>query len=236
MEKQLIPTILVQNFDEVEEKIKAVEDYVEWVQIDVMDGIFVNNETWPHSVVPGRAKRGKKYLVEIAKLKKLKSKAKIEIHLMVEKPEDEFDNWLKVADRIIIHFESKITNRELGIEKMIENAHKLKKEFGLALNPETSFAVTLPFIESQSPNHLDLALLMTVQPGWGGQELKEWVLEKAKFLRERWPGGNIEIDGGVNDENIDKAIKSGVNLICAGSYIYRSKNIEQAIKNLNKYL
>jgi len=236
MKTEIIPTILVQTFDEVKEKIKSVEGHVEWIQLDVMDGIFVNNETWPHSAVPGKAKRGKKYSAEITKLGKLKSSVKIEVHLMVEKPEDEFDEWLKVADRIIIHFESRITNRELGIQDMINRAHKKKKEFGLALNPETSFAVIIPFIEPHASDTLDLALLMTVQPGWGGQELKEWVLEKAKFLREKWPNGNIEIDGGVNDENIDKAIKSGVNLICAGSYIYRSKNIDQAIKNLNKYL
>lgn len=229
MKTEIIPTILVNNFKEVEEKIKAVEKHVNWIQLDVMDGVFVNNETWPHSIVPGRAKRGKKFFQEIAKIKKLKTRVKIEAHLMVEEPEKEFDEWLKVADRIIVHFESKIINRELGIEEMIKKAHKAKKEFGLALNPETHYAAATPFLKD-----LDLVLFMTVQPGWGGQELKAWVLEKAEALRKIWPDGNIEMDGGANNENINKIKKSGVNLICVGTYIFRNKNIEEAIKGLSK--
>jgi ribulose-phosphate 3-epimerase len=148
---------------------------------------------------------------------------------MVEKPEDEIDEWLKIAKRIIVHFESKITNRGIGIEELIAKCHKNKVEFGLALNPETHWAVATPFLKD-----LDLILLMSVQPGWGGQEMKAWVLEKAEALREKGYQGNIEIDGGVNDENIKKIAKSGVNLICAGTYIFRSKNIKKAIKNLKK--
>jgi ribulose-phosphate 3-epimerase len=215
MKIEIIPTILVQTFDEVKEKIKAVEEYVEWVQLDIMDGIFVNNETWHNP----------------KDLKGFKTKAKIEVHLMVQYPEKIFNDWLKVADRIIIHFESKITNRELGIRELIEKCHKNKIEFGLALNPETHWAVATPFFKD-----LDLILLMSVQPGWGGQELKEWVLEKAEALREKGYKGNIEIDGGVNDENIKKVIKSGVNLICVGTYIFRNKDIKKAIEELKNYV
>jgi ribulose-phosphate 3-epimerase len=229
MKTEIIPTILVNTFKEVKERIEAVGKYVNWVQLDIMDGVFVNNETWPHSVVPGVAKRGKKYSQEIEKLKKLKTKAKIEAHLMVQNPEEEFDDWLKAADRIIVHFESKITSRELGIRELIKKAQKKKRGFGLALNPETHYAAATPFLKD-----LDLVLLMTVQPGWGGQELKSWVLEKAEALRKIWPEGNIEIDGGVNNENIGKIKKSGVNLICAGTYLYRSKDIAEAIKSLSK--
>ncbi len=228
MKKEIIPTILVNTFDEIEERIKLVEKYVKWVQLDVMDGVFVNNETWPHSVVLGVAKKGVKYFKEIQKLKNLKTKTKIEAHLMVEKPEEEFDEWLEVADRIIIHFESKITNRELGLKELIKKTQKKEKGIGLALNPETHYAVATPFLKD-----LDLVLFMTVQPGWGGQEFKEWTLAKIAALRKIWPKGNIEVDGGVNNENIGKIIKSGANLICAGTYIYRSKDIEKAIKSLN---
>jgi ribulose-phosphate 3-epimerase len=229
MKTEIIPTILVNTFKEVEEKIKAVEKYVDWVQLDIMDGVFVNNETWPHSVVPGKAKRGKKYSQEIAKLKKLKTKVKIEAHLMVQNPEEEFDDWLEVVDRIIVHFESKITSRELGIRELIKKAKKSKKGFGLALNPETHYAAATPFLRD-----LDLVLLMTVQPGWGGQEMKSWVLEKAEALRKIWPDGNIEVDGGANNENIGKIKNSGINLICVGTYIFRSKDFEKAIRSLNK--
>lgn len=224
---EIIPTILVKNFKEVEERIKAVEKYVHWVQLDIMDGIFVNNETWPHSVIPGIAKRGKAYSKEIEKLKKLKTRVKIEAHLMVEKPEEEIDEWLKVADRIIIHFESRVTNRELGIRELIKKAHNKKKGIGLALNPETHYAVATPFLKE-----LDLVLIMTVQPGWGGQEFKEWILNKIKVLREIWPNGNIEVDGGVDDENIKKITGAGANLICVGTFIFKSKNIKKAVEDL----
>jgi len=231
MKTEIIPTILVKSFKEVEKRIKAVEKYVKWVQLDVMDGIFVYNETWPHSAVPGPAKRGAKFSKEIGRLKKLKTKTKLEVHLMVEKPEEEFDDWLKVADRIIIHFESRIKNRELGIKKLIEKAHKKKKGIGLALNPETHYAVATPFLKD-----LDLVLIMTVQPGWGGQQFREWVLAKIEFLRKKWPRGNIEVDGGVNDENIGRLHKAGVNLFGVGTYIYKSRNIKKAIKDLERLI
>lgn len=224
---EIIPTILVKEFSEVKERIKAVENYVKWVHLDIMDGVFVYNETWPHSVVPGVAKRGAKYLKEIQKLKKLKTKVKIEAHLMVENPEEEFDKWLEVADRIIVHFESKITNREFGLRELIKKAYSKEKEIGLALNPETHYAVTTPFLRD-----LDLVLIMTVQPGWGGQEFKEWTLTKIEALRKMWRKGNIEVDGGINPEIAKKVVKAGANLICAGTYIFRSKDIEKAIEDL----
>ncbi len=73
---------------------------------------------------------------------------------------------------------------------------------------------------------------MTVQPGWGGQEFKEWTLTKIEALRKLWPTGKIEVDGGINPETAKKTVKAGANLICAGTYIFRSKNVEEAIKNL----
>lgn len=208
---EIIPTILVKSFSEAKKKIKKVEDYVNWVQLDIADGIFVNNETFN----------------EPKKLKNLKTKVRLEAHLMVQKPEQVIDGWLEVVDRVIIHFESKITSRELGMRDLIKKVHSQKKQIGLALNPETHIAAATPFLKD-----LDLVLIMMVQPGWGGQEFKEWTLDKIKFLREKWPNGNIEVDGGVNNENIKKIIKAGANLICVGTYVFRSKNISQAIKKL----
>ena len=211
MQIEIIPTILVKTFKEVKERIKKVEDHVNWVQLDIMDGIFVDNETFN----------------DPRKLKGLKTKVKLEAHLMVNKPEDVIGDWLKVVDRVIIHFESKITKRELGIREMIKKAHKGKREFGLALNPETHPMVVTPFLKD-----LDLVLFMTVQPGWGGQEFKDWVLTKIEVLRKLWPKGNIEVDGGINLETAKKTIKAGANLICAGTYIFRNKNIKKAIDSL----
>src|SRR4030042_6822313 len=158
MKREIIPTILVNNFKEVEERIKTVEKYVNWAQLDVMDGIFVDNETWPYE------KAGKP-----GDLRKLKTKLKFEVHLMVKEPEKVIDEWLKVVDRVIIHFESKITNREYGIRELIEKVHKKKKKIGLALNPETHYAEATPFLprhgKRRGEKDLVLVLLMTGLPG-----------------------------------------------------------------------
>ncbi len=212
---EIIPTILVKSFKEVEERIKKIENYVNWAQLDIMDGIFVDNKTWPYT-------KG-----EINDLKKLKTKIKLEAHLMVQKPGEVIDDWLKVIDRAIMHFESEIEGQELGIKEMIEKVHSRGREFGLAINPETDIVAIKPFLKDLNP-----VLIMTVQPGWGGQKFKDWTLEKIKSLRELWPDGNIAVDGGLNDKTAKKAIEAGANIICAGSYIFKSGDIKQAINSL----
>ncbi|MFH2013712.1 MAG: ribulose-phosphate 3-epimerase [Patescibacteria group bacterium] len=205
---EIIPTILNKDFKEVKESIKKVENYVNWVQLDIMDGIFVNNETWNNP----------------DDLKKIDSKVKIEAHLMIDKPIEKINDWLDMVDRVIIHFES---SKDQEIKEIIKRAKDKKKGIGLAINPETHFSVVTPFL-----NDLDLVLIMTVQPGFGGQEFKEFNLKKIKALRRIWKNGNIEIDGGVNNINIKRIKKAGANLICSGSYIFNNSNIEKAIKSL----
>jgi ribulose-phosphate 3-epimerase len=207
MEKQIIPTILVKTFKEVEEKIKAVENYVDWIQLDIMDGIFVNNKTWDNPI----------------DLKKIKTKAKLEAHLMVQNPEEIIDEWLKNVDRVIIHFESKIED----LENLIKKVHSRRKQIGLAINPETNCKVIAPFLEN-----IDLVLFMAVQPGWGGQVFESETLDKIKALREIWPKGNIGVDGGVDDKNAKQIFSAGANLLCVGNYIFRSKDIKQTIEGL----
>jgi len=207
MKTEIIPTILVKSFKEVKERIRAVEKYVQWLQLDIMDGIFVDNETWRN---PGD-------------LIGFETKVKIEAHLMVEKPEEVIDDWLKVADRVIVHFESNISD----LTGLIQKIHNSGKQIGLAINPETDFSVVEPFLKD-----LDLVLFMTVHPGWGGQKFREEVLVKIKSLREIWPDGNIEVDGGITPTTAIMTIKAGANLICAGTYIFGSKNIKKAIEEL----
>ncbi len=203
---EIIPTILVKDFKEVKERIKKVEDYVSWVQLDIMDGVFVNNETWRNP----------------EDLKNFKTKAKLEAHLMVQKPEEVIDDWLEVVDRVIVHYEA--CN---NLDELIRKVHDKGKQIGLAINPKTSIDVAKSFL-----SNLDLVLLMTVNPGQGGQEFKYEVLEKIRALRKLWLDGNIEVDGGINPETAKKAIKVGANLICAGTYIFKSKEIKQAIEGL----
>lgn len=206
MKTEIIPTILVPTFNEVKEKIRAVENYVNWVQLDVMDGVFVENKTWSNP----------------ADLKDFKTKLKLEAHLMVDKPEKIIDKWLEVADRIIIHQEA-----SQNIGEIIEKTHKAGKQIGIALNPETIPTVLKPFFKD-----LDLILLMSVQPGKGGQDFQPETLGKIKALRKIWPSGNIAVDGGINSENAKEIIGTGVNILCIGNYIFKSDDIKQTIHRL----
>lgn len=203
---EIIPTILVKSFEEAKERIRKVENYVDWVQLDIMDGRFVDNTTWNNP----------------EDLKGFKTKAKLEAHLMIQKPEQKIDNWLENVDRVIIHYEA--CN---NIEDLIKKAKNKGKQIGLAINPETSIDVVKPFLDD-----LDLVLIMTVNPGKGGQEFKDEGLSKIETLRMTWPDGNIEVDGGINPETSKKAINAGANLICVGTYIFEGKDIEKVIEEL----
>jgi len=225
---EIIPAILVKSFEEAEKRIRKVKDYAGWVQIDIMDGIFVGNKTWPY--IKGKINDLKKLSVQ----KGPAIDCKIEIHLMVEKPEEIINNCLEVADRIIVHYESEISN----LNKLIEKVHKKGKQISLAINPKTPIEAIKPFLKN-----IDAILCMTVDPGLSGQKFKDEVLVKIKDLRSIWPDGNIEVDGGINPQTAEKAIKAGANLICVGAYIFgpsplakgdkvRNKDIKQAIGNL----
>ena len=211
---EIIPTILVKSFDELKEKVRLVEPYVDWVQLDVMDGEFVNNITWPH------AERGKN---NPSDLKNLETNLNLEVHLMVNQPEKVIDNWIKSGvKRIIFHYEATDKHQEI-----IEKIRQADLEAGIALNPETPIEVIDEFIEQ-----LDLVLIMTVNPGWGGQEFLKESLEKIKQLRDKYQDVKIEVDGGINLETAPQVIQAGANFLVSGSVIFKSNNIKQTIWKL----
>jgi ribulose-phosphate 3-epimerase len=206
---QVIPTIIAKDFQELQEKVKKVEPYVDWVQLDVMDGQFVDNITWNNP----------------AELKNLETSLKLEAHLMVQNPERVVDDWIASGvKRIIFHYES--TRQPEGIIKKVKQAGL---EIGLAINPETLIEVVDDFIDQ-----LDLVLVMTVEPGRGGQSFLEESLGKIKQLREKYKDVNIEVDGGVNLETAPKVIQAGANLLASGTAIFKSENIEKTIKELKR--
>ncbi len=204
---QVIPTILVKDFEEIKEKIKKIESYVDWVQLDVMDGVFVDNKTWNNP----------------DDLKGLETNLKLEVHLMVNKPEEVIDNWINSnIKRVIFHYEATDKHQEI-----IEKIKEAGLEVGMAINPETSIEVIDQFIED-----LDLVLVMTVKPGFGQQELLEETLDKVKQLRGNYSDINIQVDGGVNLKTGPEVIQAGANLLVSGSAIFKSENIEETINKL----
>ena len=207
---EIIPAIIAKDFNELKEKVKKVEPYINWVQLDVMDGKFVDNSTWNNP----------------AELKNLKTELKLEAHLMIENPEEVIDQWIDSGvRRITFHYGS--------TDKCGEVLEKIKEkglEAGIAINP----GMPIEVIESFIPK-LDLILVMTVEPGKGGQELIPDTLAKVKRLQDIYPGKKIQVDGGVNLENARELIKTGADVLAGGSVIFKSDNIEETINRMKEY-
>lgn len=204
---EIIPAIIAKNFSEVKEKIKLVEPYVKWVQLDIMDGKFVPNVTW------NKPEELRGYTPQVS----------LEAHLMVNEPEKYVEEWIDAGiKRIIFHVEA--TSHPHSI---IGTCRERAVEIGAAINPETNLT-SLKAVETL----VDMVLVLGVTPGAGGQKFKPEVIPKIHALRKMYPNLTIEVDGGMNPEKAKLVIKAGANIIVAGSYIFGSDNIEKAIEEL----
>lgn len=204
---QIIPAIIAKDFKDLQGKIEKVEPYVDWAQIDIMDGQFVDNSTWNNP----------------ADLRRLGTHLNLEIHLMLQEPERIIDYWKSVGvKRLTVHFES--TNQ---LAKVINKIKEADLEVGLAINPKTPIEVVDQFI-----NQLDLVLIMSVEPGYGGQEFLEGTLKKITSLRQKYSDIDIEVDGGINMKTAPLVINAGANLLVSGKTIYNSSDIRKTIKEL----
>ena len=202
-ENFIVPSILSANIANLKKEIKSVEKYSGWIQVDVMDGHFVPNLSFgPHLV---------KCLRNITNLP-------IDVHLMVEKPLDFVKPFFDVgADIITVHFESQ------KFEDAINMIKKLNIKAGLAIKPKTPFKKIKKYIK-----YIDLILIMTVEPGFGGQNFMYDMLEKIKqardFLSINGFKKYIQVDGGINIETVHYALNSGANSFVMGSAIFNEKN------------
>ena len=208
------PSILASDFsklgDEVAALAKAGADYI---HVDVMDGHFVPNISMGPSIV--KSVRGK-------------TSIPFDVHLMIDPIEPYIDDFIKAgADIISIHPEAND-----NIEKCIDKIKSNNVKAGLAINPDTNWEVVIPFLDK-----LDIIVVMSVHPGFGGQKFIPSALEKLKLLRkkidETHPHIELEIDGGVNFDNIDSIIKAGANVIVAGTTTFTGGEKEYA-NNISK--
>ena len=232
---EIIPAIIAKDFDDLAGKIKLVEPYVETVQLDIMDGIFVPNKTWPFdSVSSGVALKNQE---KLADLERLETPLFLEAHLMVEWSEEMFDNWLASrAKRIILHWEAIAANSSANfggpapaVFNLIEKTRKIGKEFGIALNPGTASKEIDALVD-----YLDLVLIMSVNPGFSGQKFIKEVIPKIRMLRQRQPNVKIEVDGGINLDNIKAVAGAGADFLVAGSAIFGKGDISKAIKEMRE--
>jgi len=207
---KIAASILSADFSCLREEIKKAEKAgVDLIHIDVMDGRFVPNITF-----------GPQLVRDIRKV----SRIPFDVHLMIENPLKYIDDFVSAgADMLTLHIE--VTKASM-IKKEKVRLNKKGIKLGVSLNPATP----LSKIKSVLDN-IDLVLVMTVNPGFGGQEFIPEVVPKIKELRRIYKG-IISVDGGINDKNAPILVAAGVDILASGSYLFKAKDIKEAIKRL----
>lgn len=207
------PSILSADFANLERDIKLVEtNGADWIHVDVMDGHFVPNITIGIPVT--------------AALKRVAS-VPLDVHLMIENPEKYAQDFIKAgADILTFHYEAMENDEE--ILKLIRFIKSHGVKAGLSIKPKTPAEKILPFLDE-----LDLLLVMTVEPGFGGQKFMEDSAEKIKVIRKNAPSSLIvQVDGGINAETGRICRDYGATSLVAGNYVYKSADIKSAIESL----
>lgn len=214
--KILAPSILSADFKNLSQQIRYAElGGADWIHCDVMDGKFVPNITFGPLIVSAVRKS---------------TKLPVDVHLMIEKPDNFLEDFARAgADYISVHREEVV-----HLHRTISKIHELKCKAGVVLNPATPLNTLENILE-----YVDLVLLMSVNPGFGGQTFIESTLKKIKELKKIRSENSlnflIEVDGGIDKKNIKAISKAGCNVFVTGSSIFNSYNITAAaveLKNL----
>lgn len=207
------PSLLSANFCNLEKDIEMLNNsQADWLHVDVMDGVFVPNISFGQPVI--------KHIKKIAK-------KPLDVHLMIVEPDKFFEDYKNCgADIITVHYEA-CTHLHRSLSKI----RQLGMKAGVVLNPHTPVCVLEDIIEM-----CDLVLLMSVNPGFGGQSFIENTYSKIKTLKQliekKNPNCLIEIDGGVNTANYKKLIEAGTDVLVAGNAVFAAENPTETIKQL----
>lgn len=207
----VIPSINCSTFSEATRHIRKAEEFLPgddgWIHIDVEDGKFTSVTSWGNP----------------EELKSLNVKTNVEVHLMIENPEEVSEAWLKAgAKRLIVHVQTMQDPSAL-----LEIARRYGAEIMLSLDPTQSIEKVAPYIKD-----FKYLQVLTVFPGPSGQEEQQGWIEKIKALREISPTATIEVDGGVNEGTGRLAKDAGANILVSGHYIFGSPDPRGAYKKL----
>jgi len=217
MTKKLAPSILDADFTCLERELRKIEKGgADLLHLDIMDGNFVPNISFGPRIVES--------------IKSITS-LPLEVHLMVEKPENHIKSFINAGgDFIIVHYE---TSKHL--DRLLQTINEAGVKSGIALNPATTLSVIEYLI-----NKIDILLLMTVNPGFGGQKfIPEMIvkIEKAKKMIDNQKKSiSLAVDGGINLDNIFQVVKAGAEIIVAGQIIFKSPNPEMTIKKIKNIM
>ncbi|MCD8180498.1 MAG: ribulose-phosphate 3-epimerase [Firmicutes bacterium] len=205
----LAPSILAADFGILAEQIKKAESSgAEWLHIDVMDGHFVPNMSFAMPVIKSIRKYTDMFF---------------DVHLMITEPERYIDAFIDSgADGITFHIEA-----AENPSRCIELIKSRGKRAGISIKPATPVSEIEEYLDK-----VDMVLVMSVEPGYGGQTYMNGVNDKIRYIREKMGGGfDIEVDGGITADNIDTALNAGANVIVAGTAVF-SGDIEESVKKL----
>ena len=206
---EIIPAILTKDSSEFADMVKEIMPFSKKIHLDIADGVFVPNKT----------------IGGIEELKAVEGGLEITVHLMIKNPEEQISDWLKTsAVGYVFHIEATEKAGEL-IKIIKEN----KKKIGIALNPKTPIETVAPYL-----NQIDFAHFMAVEPGFYGSKFVDSVLAKIVEFHKLYPNVLISIDGGVTPDTAPKLVKAGASMLISGSYIFKSADIGEAIKNLQE--
>lgn len=210
---KIAPSILAADFANLERDIFRVRD-ADYLHVDVMDGLFVPNISIGLPVVESVRKV---------------TAMPLDVHLMIDRPVRYVERFCKAgADIVTVHVEA---DSEENTRKALELIHSQGRRAGVVLKPKTPAEAALPFLE-----RCDLVLVMTVEPGFGGQRFMEDMMPKLRQLREwidsRKPDCELEVDGGIDPLTCKTVIANGANVLVAGSSVYKADNIPDRIREL----
>lgn len=205
----LSPSILAADFGVLADQIKRAEKAgAKWLHIDVMDGHFVPNISFAMPVIKSIRKYTDMFF---------------DVHLMITPPEKYIDDFINAgADGVTFHIEA-----TENPDKCIELIRNRGKKVGISINPNTPVSAIEKYLDK-----VDMVLVMSVEPGYGGQKYIESVNEKISYVREKMGADfDIEVDGGINANNIDMVLNAGANIIVAGTAVFND-DIEGSVKEL----